>query len=650
MDMDFDSSAGFPGETPAPDFADFGAAPVASPIDERLLVNEGVALQALAQDLRRDLDSAIASKNQLNARIERYRAYYALDRDPPAYEGAPNHRTPYIRSKVMGASAHMRGALDQDPFFVARPYTKEGAQSKGPLETMFERELDRSQTRRQLWRGIDEAALTGTGVMQLSVTKPHDEFIIQGRLVRNEDFFVTPVGSEDVARVSTFLRYWEPYHVMRARVAGGEYDEAAIESIRTQITSKPTNYDEKRDGTGVQDGTPGENTVYELYECYYRWADPDNGIEPGLWRIIYAYDVGSTATVGGQSTAGIIAAIPSPYAEAFDAPPYVPLRVRPRPGYFFGEGYAQVLEGIQHVMDWSYNSLIAYDQFAMTPITFVDHDSELFAILKDTGLEPGAIVPTRGAPRESVYSLTPPPPREPYQLLVALRSLGEDATFSDLQLNGMPTTTVRSATEISAIQSASTKMLAADLGNLADDLSTFARMYWALVYHFKIRPKGVMPVFQGSDQYLIASREIDEEELTGHLTAYMASIGQAPPDPMGQAMMRAQLQQQGINFFVASARRDDIEWLPNGAKLVADRLMHANKMERLIGGLLPALSIARQDRAAWHIMKEYLIALDLHNWEDFLPPEPPETFMGPEQMAQFAQMMQQTKQGGGSGS
>jgi hypothetical protein len=503
---------------------------------------------------------------------------------------------------------------------------------------MMERELDRSLTRRQLWRGINEACLTGTGVMQLSVTRPGSEYIVQGRAVRLEDFYVIPPGSEDVSRVSTFLRFWEPWHIIRARVDSGEYDEVAAESLKPRIGQKPVNYSEDRDGTTTF-VDQSENTMYELWECYYRWGNDELGYE--LWRVIFSQD--------GQL---ILGAIPSPYAEAFDAPPYVPLRVMPQQGYFYGDSYPQMLEGIQHVMDWAYNSLIAYDQFSMTPPTFVDADSELYNTLKETGILPNSIIPTRGDPRASVYQAQLAPAREPYQLLSALRSLGEDATFSDLQLNGIPTNTVRSATEIGAIQSAAQKKLSEDLSNLSEDLATFARMYWALIYRFKIVPKGVMPVFKGSDQYLIAARELDEDELLQQMAQYMEMIGMAPPgssmQPGTLEQMKQALAQQGVNFFVASAKRDDVEWLPNGSKMAAERQMHANKMERLVGSLLPALSFARQDRAAWHIMKEYLISLDLHNWENFLPPQPPDEFMPPEQMAQFAEMMGQTRQGGGS--
>ena len=607
-------------------------------IDPRLLENGERLLNDLKVDLSRDIEYARGGKNNLNRRVERYRQYHSMDRDPPAYEGAPNHRVPYIRSKVGGAAAHMRSALDQDPFFVARPYTKDAADNKGPIETMMERELDRSLTRRQLWRGINEACLTGTGVMQLSVTRPGSEYIVQGRAVRLEDFYVIPPGSEDVSRVSTFLRFWEPWHIIRARVDSGEYDEVAAESLKPRIGQKPVNYSEDRDGTTTF-VDQSENTMYELWECYYRWGNDELGYE--LWRVIFSQD--------GQL---ILGAIPSPYAEAFDAPPYVPLRVMPQQGYFYGDSYPQMLEGIQHVMDWAYNSLIAYDQFSMTPPTFVDADSELYNTLKETGILPNSIIPTRGDPRASVYQAQLAPAREPYQLLSALRSLGEDATFSDLQLNGIPTNTVRSATEIGAIQSAAQKKLSEDLSNLSEDLATFARMYWALIYRFKIVPKGVMPVFKGSDQYLIAARELDEDELLQQMAQYMEMIGMAPPgssmQPGTLEQMKQALAQQGVNFFVASAKRDDVEWLPNGSKMAAERQMHANKMERLVGSLLPALSFARQDRAAWHIMKEYLISLDLHNWENFLPPQPPDEFMPPEQMAQFAEMMGQTRQGGGS--
>jgi len=628
----------FPQEIGTPVGGGFGA-PSSAAIDSRLLEDDGKLLGDLKVDLSRDIEYAIASKLQLDRRVERYRQYHAMDRDPPAYEGAPNHRVPYIRAKVAGASAHMRSALDQDPFFVVRPYTKDAADNKGPLETMMEREIDRSLTRRQLWRAISEACLTGTGVLQLSVTRPGNEYIVQARAVRLEDFFVIPPGSEDISRVSTFLRFWEPWHVVRARVDSGEYDEELAEELKPRIGQKPTNYQEEKDGTTTF-VDQSENTMYELWECYYRWGNEEIGYE--LWRVIFSKD--------GQL---ILGAVPSPYAAAFDAPPYVPVRAMPHQGYFYGDAYPQLLEGVQHVMDWAYNSLIAYDQFAMQPPTFVDADSELYATLKDTGILPNAIIPTRGDPRASVYQAQLAPAREQYQLLSALRSLGDDATFSDLQLNGMPTSTVRSATEISAITSAAQKKLSEDLSNVSEDLSTFARMYWALIYHFKILPKGVIPVFKGSDQYLIASRELDEDELLSQMAQYMESVGMAPPGSSAQpgtaAGVKQALEQQGVTLFVASAKRDDVEWMPNGSKMAADRLMHANKMERLLSGLLPALAMAREDRAAWHIMKEYLVALDLHNWENFLPPQPPEAFMQASQMAQFAQMMEQTRQGGGGG-
>jgi len=607
-------------------------------IDSRLTSPNNKMLEALKVDLNRDIEYAVGAKNNLDRRVERYREYYSMDRDPPAYEGAPNHRTPYLRSKVTGASAHMRSALDQDPMFVARPYTKDGAENKAPMETMMERELDRSLSRRQIWRAINESCLTGTGVLQLSVTKPGSEFIVQARAVRLEDFYVTPPGSEDIARVSTFLRFFEPWHIIRQRVDSGEYDADVAEQLKPRVGNKPTNYSEDRDGTSTF-LDQSENTVYELWECYYRWGNDELGYE--LWRVVFSKD--------GQL---VLSASPNPYGECFDAPPYVPLRVMPQQGYFFGDSYSQVLEGIQHVMDWSYNSLIAYDQFAMTPPTFVDADSELYVTLKDTGILPNSIIPVRGDPRATVYQSQMAPAREPYQLMMALRSMGDDASFSDLQLNGMPTNTVRSATEINAITSSAQKKLSEDLSNLAEDLSTFARMYWAIVYQFKILPKGVMPVFQGSDQYLIAAQELDEDDLVGHMGRYMESIGKAQPGtsmmPGAAEQLKAMLQQQGISLFVASAKRDDIEWMPNGSKIAADRMMHANKMERLLGSLLPALSFARQDRAAWHIMKEYLVSLDLHNWENFLPPQPPEQFMDPQQMAMFAQMMEQTRQGGGA--
>lgn len=611
---------------------------VEAPIDERLLAGEpNNLLEMLKTDLRRDLQAAISSKNKIDTDVERYRGYFSLDKPAPSYEGAPNYVVPYIRAKVMGATAHFRGALDQDPFFVTRPYTEEAAKNQGPWEMTMEREIDRSGSRRHIFSAIQEACLTGTGVLQLSVTKPYDEFVVQAKAVRLEDFYVAPVGVDDIGQSSTFLRFMEPWHVVRNKFANGEYDISVEDAVRNANTTSKPNAHAQRDNT-ANVAYQSDNQPRELFECYYRWGTADLGYF--LWRIIFHEQSGE-----------ILYARENPYADAFDAPPYVAVRPLPRIGHFYGESYAQVLEGIQNIMDFAYNSQLAHDQLAISPIVFVDRDSEIYDLIKDKGLSAGDIVPTRGDPKESVYVVPLPPAMEAMNLLQTARVLGEDATFSDLQLNGIPTNTVRSATEINAVTTAATKKLAEDLSNISHDLSVFARMYWSLIYAYKIEDKGVVPVFQGSSQYLIASHEITEEELTQRMVEFIQQRNGVQMQPEEAAMLgqsvRAQLEADGVELFISSAKRDDMEWMPNGSQLVPDKAMRANKLERLVTTLFPVIQLVRQDGAAWNLFRDYLKSLDVVNWREIMPQRPPEGEANPEQMGQFTQSMNQLRQGGG---
>jgi len=596
------------------------------------------AYQKIKSDLERDLLAAEGSKVRIDDRVRRYRAYFSLDKQPPAYEGAPNHVMPYIRAKVMGATAHFRGALNQDPFFVVRPYTSEASKNQPVWETLMERELDRSNTQRQMFMAIQEACLTGTGVMQLSVSKPFDEYVIQGKAVRLEDFHVAPAGVEDISRVSTFYRFVEPWHIVQARAIEGEYDAEAVERLKSNIATRPTT-DEIYDGSQVF-SWQNDNQLHELWECYYRWGDEEQGIPHTLWRIVYS-----------KVNTEILRLEESPYIDVFDAPPYAPLRPMPRIGYFYGESYAQVLEGIQNVMDFAYNSKLAHDQLAISPPVFVDENSEIWSLIKDKGLAPGMIVPTRGDPTQSVYSLPLPPANEALNLLQAVRVLGDDATFSDLQLNGLPLNTVRSATEINAVTNAASKKLAEDLANISYDLSTFAKMYWSLIYKYKIEPMGVMPVFKGSDQYLIAASEITDEDLAARMVEYIQQssgvmFGPEEQDIVTQMVLQQTRQNRG-QLFISSAKRDDMEWVPNGGQLIPDKMMRAQKMQALLQNMMPALVYAYQYSPFWHAMKDWLISMDIHNWTDYLPPQSPEGLPTQAEMQEFGQMMNSMRTGGG---
>lgn len=593
------------------------------------------ALGKLISDLRRDLDAAQASKTQINERTKRYRRYYALDKKPPDYPGQPNHVVPYIRAKISGATAHFRGALDQDPFYVVRPYTAEAERNRPVWETMMERELDRSASQRQIYMAIEEACLTGTGVLQLSVSQPFDEYIVQMTAIRLEDFFVAPAGVGDISRVSTFLRFVEPWHVIRERVAAGEYDESAASRVEVDTMARQT-YDEQMDGSQNQ-AWQNDNRLHQLWECYYRWGSEETG--HGLWRIIYS-----------SSQNAVLRVERNPYEDSLEAPPYVPLRPMPRIGYFYGESYAQVLEGIQNIMDFAYNAKIAHDQLAIAPPIFVDENSPAWEFITEKGLRPAQVLPSRGVPSESVWSMPITPASEALNLLETARALGEDATFSDLQLNGIPTNKVRSATEINAMTNAASKKLAEDLSNLSYDLSILAKMYWSLIYKYKIEPAGVMPVFKGSDQYLIAAAELSDEDIATRMVEYIqqsSGIMFGPDEQQMVVEMALEQQRATGRLFISSAKRDDMEWVPNGGQLVPDKLLRAQKMGQLVQTMMPALTMAFQFKPFWHAMKDWLISMDIHNWTDYLPAQSPEAIPTYEDMTKFSGLMEQLRVGGG---
>lgn len=592
-------------------------------------------INELKADLQRDLESARASKAQIDERVKRYRRFFALDKEPPAYKGQPNHVVPYIRAKIAGATAHFRGALNQDPFYVVRPYTKEAESNRPVWETMMEREMDRSASQRQVFLSIEEACLTGTGIVQLSVAQPFDEYVVQMKATRLEDFFAAPAGVEDISRISTFYRFVEPWHIIRQRAESGEYDQEAAERLKNNLTTR-VHYDEEQDGSRVQ-SYQGENQLVELYECYYRWGNEAQGYS--LWRVIYS---------NNQST--ILRLEESPYLDCFDAPPYCPIRPMPRIGYFYGESYAQVLEGIQNIMDFAYNSKIAYDQLAVSPPVFVNENSELWDLLKDKGLSAGMMIPVAGDPSDSVYVPQLPSANEAMSLLETARALGEDATFSDLQLQGIPTQKVRSATEINAMSNAANKKLSEDLSNISYDLSILGKMYWSMIYKYKIEPAGVMPVFQGSDQYLIAAQELSQQQIAESMVEYIerSSGIMFPPEEKQMIVNRAMQAIEGTEqIFISSAKRDDMEWQPNGSQLVPDKQLRAQKMQALLQTMMPAMSMAMQFKPFWHAMKDWLISMDIHNWTDYLPAQTPDQIPNMSDMIQFSNIMEQLRVGGG---
>lgn len=561
--------------------------------------------------------------------IERWRDYYHLRKPEVPYEGAPAHTLPVVRGKVRGFVSHAWKSMNRDPFYVTRTYSEDAGDIRNALETLMERELDRVNAQRQIKLAIKEAGLTGTCFLGTSVAPdPNDEtkFIFPIKAYRLENFYVSPVGVEDLSDSSTFLRTEMPQHVIDSFVDRGFFDEQAVERLNNPNTHKPISVEEERAQGNQRTAFDTDNSTYEIFECYYRH-------EGTLYHVYYS-----------ELSNVILHLQESPYRDAIgDVPPYQPIRIDPELNYVYGTGIAHATEAAQDITDFAYNAHQAQNQHAIAPIMFVKDDSEAYHVLAEQGAVPGGVYPTIGDPRAEVYPLQVPPAQLAPQEIGLAKQIADQATFADNYFTGEPIENVRSATEVNMMSNAATTLLSDYMDSLAYDLSKFAQLHWALIYQFKISREKIVDVAGTSGQYAVADEEIDEMEYTQRLIEFAVSKGM---DPMQAQQMILQYQSMKHEY-IPGANRDDFEWIVNGQQLVPDKLARAGQYERLMS-MVPLLQMAAQFRPAWHLMKDYLETLDIHAWRKYLPPEPPQQDMDLETMMQFAGMVQQMRQGGGS--
>lgn len=561
--------------------------------------------------------------------ITRWRDYYHLRKPEVPYEGAPAHTLPIVRGKVRGFVSHAWKSMNRDPFYIMRTYSEKAGDARNSLETLMERELDRVNAQRQIKLSLKEAGITGTCFLGTSVVPdPNDDtqFIFPVKAYRLENFYVSPVGVEDLRDASTFVRTEMPQHVIDSFVERGFFDEAAAERLNNPNTHKPIALEEERDQEGRGVAFDTDNSTYEIYECYYRWQGT-------LYHVYYS-----------ELSNIILHLQESPYREAIgDMPPYQPVRLDPELNYVYGTGIAHATEAAQDITDFAYNAHQAQNQHAIAPIMFVKDDSEAYHVLAEQGAVPGGIYPTVGDPRAEVYPLQVPPAQLAPQEIGLAKQVADGATFFDNYFTGEPLQSVRSATEVSMVSNASTTLLSDYMDSIAYDLGKFAQLHWALIYEFKIKRDKIVDVAGGDGQYLVADEEIDEQEYTQRLIEFAMQRGM-DPEMAQQMVMQYQAQRRE---YVPGANRDDFEWIVNGQQLVPDKLARAGQYERLMS-MVPLLQMAAQFRPAWHLMKDYLETLDIHSWRKYLPPEPPAQEMDLDQMMQYAGMVQQMRQGGGS--
>ena len=72
----------------------------------------------------------------------------------------------------------------------------------------------------------------------------------------------------------------------------------------------------------------------------------------------------------------------NPFREAFEMPPYTPVRLAKRPGYIFGGSVSKLLRAVQKIADDAMNDRLAYNKFAITPIIQGDATNPIFKRLQ----------------------------------------------------------------------------------------------------------------------------------------------------------------------------------------------------------------------------------------------------------------------------
>lgn len=589
-----------------------------------------------------ELRAVRGDREKLDRSLKLWREYFDLTPGPQPYPNAPNFTVPLIRSKVNGFTANIRSALDKQPFFAADALTHDATRTKPAWEATMEREVNLSDAVRQFFMAVQEAGVVGTGVLRAGVATLGPERVTKVSVVPLEDFFVSPPTCETLAEASAFMRFPEPAHVFMKKVREGVYDRDAAEIAFGDVGSrKPFS---RREGENHSDqsatlGHRSENLPLELWECWYRWG----GV---IWRVVMHLE-----------SEQILRVTRSPLREAIgEMPPFVALRPLPNPRYFYGDSYAMILAGVQGVVDWGMNSILGYNQTAITPGAVVDEQSVTEVKgSKHPFVYPGAVRKVRGVPNDVIKFWQPPPPVNAERLMEMAQSMGNDATFFDYQLNGTPIGTVRSATEHSIMQNAAQVKLSEVLKNLNYDFSDLAEMLWGLIVEFKVKDEGIYQVFEGEgDQFLLAEEEIPSEEIEQSFLEFGVQSGHLSPDAYALAQQPGMMQQIGLpplDLFIAGARRGDIRWKPQGGETIPDKVARSNKFERLMQ-YLPVFEAAQMLPAAWHVAHGYLLANDIMNWRDFLPAEPPDASeldatMRLQIMAQISGQLQGMRQGGG---
>lgn len=585
--------------------------------------------------VRSDLALAMGRKAALNERAVLWRKTLALEPKSPPYQDAPDLTMPLTRTKRDGVVAHLTDALDVEPFFSAEGYTAEAMAVLPVYESLMERELNAGDGRMQYLMALREAVDVGTGVIGWSLAyNAAGEAVIQEQLTRFENFFAYPVAVDDLTNCSTFRRYKEPWFLLKRMADQGLLNPEMVERLRIAGDGGPALVrEEERDGT--QDGDfSEEQQLHLLYECYCRW----NG---ELWHVRYSDRVPEALSIKR-----------SPFRDAFDAPPYQLIRTMRAPSYLWGTSLPQLLEAIQKIFDFAENSRIAYNQFAIAPVVQVDRMSGIGRSLENGGLVPGKVIYTPGPPdMAGVQPVVMPKPDLTLEEMELAQRFADMATFNDFQVAGDPFASGRrTATEVRTSFNIGTLKLRSMLRDVREDLSRAAKMRWALIELFRVRPHGVMPVYREGEQFLISSDGVTRQELEAAFFEFAQQEGIPESDLMQLMMPGAFMNEyQLVEGAIPGMKRDDIRWRPNGGDIIPDKLAELQKMD----GFAPYmnwLGAAQQDDRVWEFLKTRLLLMGRYDWKKYIGEAPKVRLAAQQYMALMQQLTEQSSQLANNGS
>jgi hypothetical protein len=570
----------------------------------------GSDLDRLVSRARNNLDMAMGRKRSLDSEVLEYRR--AIDVEPKnalPYDNAPDITMPLTRSKRDGVIAHLLDALDVEPFFSAKALTASAGQIAPTWEALMEREMIAVGAREKYLGGVSESVDTGTGHIGWSLAVGGDgEVFVQESLIRFEDFAVYPVRVDDNTNVSTFHRRTEPWFVLDEMANEGLLDREAVDKLKGGSSSEGETHAETRDQTTDGGAFDDEQEVHTYFECYIRFRGE-------LWQVILT-----------RRHNDPLAARRNPFREAFDAPPYEPLRIMRNPGYYYGYPFPRLLDALQKMMDTAQLSRMAYNQFALAPVIMADRMNPFIAELQKGGLHPGQIIPTIGNPNvNGIQPVVFPKPDLTLEELSLAQRFADLASFTDFQLQGSPfAASRRTATEVRTSFNIGTLKLRAFLRTIREDLARAARKRWALIEYFKVRPNGVEMIHRDSEAFIISSDGIAPDEVQLAVQEFVATETGGDPEASQQLMAEVGSMKSDVNILdvgIPSMKRSDIRWVANGSDVIPDKVAEMQKLDGF-AQFVPLLPAAQQDSRIWYFLKTRLQLMGRHDWKLLVGDDP----------------------------